>query len=433
MRRVGALLTTGATRTIAAAPVAAKNPRLLNSIINPPVANDSHVRIEIAIATVGVPRLATHMKNDPRLTALAASLPDTVPFVGPETQERAANRPFDARLGANELGFGPSPKAISAMQSAAIDAWMYADPENHDLKMALAAHHSVSPDNIAIDAGIDTLLGILVRLLVDAGTDVVTSAGAYPTFNYHVAGFGGVLHQVPYIDDHEDPAALLEKVKQTGAKLVYLANPDNPMGTLQSAGSVEHMVEQLPNDCLLILDEAYGEFAPSGDLPTIQVDDPRIIRMRTFSKAYGLAGARLGYALGHTDLIRSFNKVRNHFGMCRISQAGALAALEDQEYLEQTLEKVAISKETIASIARDNGLMPLPSATNFVAIDCGGDGAFARAIVTELAKRRIFIRMPFVAPQDRCIRISCGPQDELDALAAALPAALAAARARISI
>ncbi|MGL4279378.1 MAG: aminotransferase class I/II-fold pyridoxal phosphate-dependent enzyme, partial [Albidovulum sp.] len=167
----------------------------------------------------------------PRYTPLVDSLPATVPFVGPETQERARGRRFTARLGANESVFGPSPAAIAAMARAAQDAWMYGDPENHDLRAALAAHHGVTPAHVVVGEGIDGLLGYLVRLLIGPGDAVVTSDGAYPTFNFHVAGFGGVLHKVPYRGDHEDPEALAAKARETGAKLVYIANPDNPMGS----------------------------------------------------------------------------------------------------------------------------------------------------------------------------------------------------------
>ena len=142
-----------------------------------------------------------------------------------------------------------------------------------------------------------------------------------------------------------------------------------------------------------------------------------------------MAGARVGYAFGAPELIRSFEKIRNHFGMNRAAQAGALAALADQDWLAQTCAKVAAARAEIGAIARNNGLTALPSATNFVAVDCGATGDFARKVLGELVTRGIFVRMPFVAPQDRCIRISCGRPEDLAALAAALPAALAAARA----
>ncbi len=368
------------------------------------------------------------MTNDPRLTPLAASLPATVPFVGPETQERATGTPFTARLGANENGFGPSPKVFDAIAAAANDAWKYPDPENHDLCTALAAHLDITPDNVMIDAGIDTLLGVLTRLLIGPGDHVVTSAGAYPTFNYHVAGFGGTLHAVPYRDDREDPAALIAMANEVSAKLIYFANPDNPMGTHHDAATVTGMITSVPDGCLLILDEAYLETAPKGTAPPIDVTDSRVIRMRTFSKAYGLAGARIGYAIGHADVTQAFNKVRNHFGMSRLSQAAGRAALADQTYLHDVTEKIAQSRDRISQIAKDHGLLPLPSATNFVTIDCRQDGVFAKAVLDGLIARGIFVRMPGVAPLNRCIRISCGPDPQIDAFAAALPGALADAQ-----
>ena len=330
--------------------------------------------------------------------------------------------PFVARLGANENVFGPAPAANEAMAQAG--HWMYGDPESHDLRAALAAHHATTPDHIIVGEGIDGLLGYLVRLFVGAGDAVVTSDGAYPTFNYHVAGFGGVLHKVPYVADHEDPTSLFAKAAQVDAKLVYLANPDNPMGSWHSGADIAAALDTLPQGCLLILDEAYVETAPEGTALPLSRDDPRVIRMRTFSKAYGMAGARVGYGIGHPDLITAFHKVRNHFGMNRAAQAGALAALADHDYLNDVLGKIATARDQIGAIARENGLSPLPCATNFVTIDCGRDGAFAKAALEGLVAQGIFVRMPFVAPQNRCIRISCGTPQQLAALSTALPDAL---------
>jgi len=368
--------------------------------------------------------------TQPRFTPLVASLPASVPFVGPETQERARGRAFTARLGANENGFGPSPRAIAAMAAAAGEAWMYGDPENHDLKAALARHHGCRPENIVVGEGIDGLLGSLVRMLVAPGDAVVTSEGAYPTFNFHVTGFGGVLHKVPYRDDHEDPEALLAKAAEVRPKLLYIANPDNPMASCHPGTVIAAMLDRLPEGTLMVLDEAYVELAPEGTAAPIAADDPRVIRLRTFSKAHGLAGARVGYALGAAPLIAGFDKIRNHFGMSRVSQAGALAALGDTTWQAYMRRLVSASRDRIAAIARENGLTPLPSATNFVAIDCGADGAFAQAVLEELIAADIFVRKPAVAPLDRCIRISCGPEPDMQALAAALPGALARARAR---
>lgn len=366
------------------------------------------------------------MRDEPRLTPLAAGLPATVPFVGPETQERRMGRPFAARLGANESVFGPSPHAVAAMQAAAAEVWKYGDPEVHDLRLAIAAHHGCAPAHVIPGEGIDGLLGLIVRLIVGPGDAVVTSAGAYPTFNFHVVGFGGVLHTVPYRDDHEDPDHLIAKAREVGAKLVYIANPDNPMGTWHSAATIARMVEAVPDGCLLLLDEAYIDLAPSGTAPKIDPADPRVIRFRTFSKAHGMAGLRVGYAIGPQPLIAAFDRVRNHFGLGRIAQAGAMAALVDQDWLAHVQGQVARARDRIASIARANGLRPLPSATNFVTVDCGRDGAYAKTVLDGLTEHGIFLRKPFVAPQDRCIRISAGTEGDLDLLAVAFPAVLTA-------
>ncbi len=360
----------------------------------------------------------------PRFTDLAKSLPASVPFVGPETQERDRGRPFAARIGANECVFGPSPATIDAMRQAAPEIWMYGDPENFDLKVALADHHGVSPDNIVVGEGIDGLLGLTVRLFVDAGDAVVTSAGAYPTFNYHVAGFGGHLHTVPYRGDFEDPDALLTMAERQRAKLIYIANPDNPMGTAHDAAEIQAMINRTPEDTVLCLDEAYIEFADTDIAPAIDVSDPRVIRFRTFSKAYGMAGARIGYAVAEAGIALAFNKVRNHFGVSRIAQAGALAALRDQDYLNSVRQRVAEARIRINDIAADNGLGAVPSYTNFVAIDCGHDGDFARQVLSSLNEQDIFVRMPGVAPLNRCIRISAGTGTDLAAFADALPRAL---------
>ncbi len=363
----------------------------------------------------------------PILTPRAAALPSTVPFTGPETLERQNGRLFKARLGANESMFGPSPRAIAAMKAAAEQVWKYGDPETHDLKTALAAHHKCSPQNIVVGEGIDALLGYLTRLMIQPGDPVVTSLGAYPTFNFHVTGYGGTLHRAPYKADHEDPDALLDLARQSRAKLLYLANPDNPMGSQHSAATITDLIANLPAETLLILDEAYIDLAPPGTEPAIPPETANVIRLRTFSKAHGMAGLRTGYAITAAPLATAFDKVRNHFAVGRIAQAGALAALLDQAYLMTIRSKAAAARARLAEIARANGLIPLPSATNFVTMDCTRDGDHARAVLRELLARDIFVRMPGVVPLDRCIRVSLGDDAALTAFAEALPLAIKAA------
>ncbi|NNJ68299.1 MAG: pyridoxal phosphate-dependent aminotransferase [Boseongicola sp.] len=366
----------------------------------------------------------------PPLTPLAESLPASVPFVGPEATERKMGKPFAARLGANENLFGPSPKALTAMAESASEIWKYPDPESHDLRRAIARHLQVAADEVVVGEGIDTLLGYLVRLYVEPGTSVVTSDGAYPTFNYHVTGYGGTLTKVPYKDDMEDPEALLKAASESNARLIYLSNPDNPMGTHHDYGVIDDMIADLNPECLLILDEAYVEFIDDDTVPEIDTTNPNVIRMRTFSKAYGMAGARVGYAFGHRDIVQAFEKVRNHFGLNRTAQIGALAALQDQKYLAKVVQDTADARSIITEIAEENGLATIPSATNFVTIDCGADADFANAVLEDLVARGIFVRKPFAAPGDRCFRVSCGPADTLELFRTALPEALKTAKTR---
>ena len=360
----------------------------------------------------------------PRYTPLVSDLPSTVPFVGPESQERDRKLLFDARLGANENMFGPSPKALAALKKYSNEQWMYGDPTSYELRCALAEKHKISTDNIVVGEGIDGLLGYLVRLLISEGDHVVTSNGAYPTFNYHVSGFGGKIHKVPYLADCEDIVSLIKKACSVDAKLIYFANPDNPMGTHVPGYKIIEALKDLPEGCLFILDEAYSEFAPASSLPSLEITDMRVVRLRTFSKAYGMAGARVGYAMAEENLINSFEKIRNHFGMNRLAQKAALEALSDNQWLLEMVQKVENGRQRIYKIAASNNLKSITSSTNFVAIDCGKDGKFAKKVLTELISLGIFVRMPFVSPQDRCIRVSVGKKRDLDRFEKALPTAL---------
>ena len=352
------------------------------------------------------------MTNRVSFTPIVVGLPATIPFVGPEAIERRRGARFEVRVGANESAFGVSPCAAEAMREAIAQVSWYGDPEAWDLRTEIAARHGVGVDNVCVAGGIDELLGLTVRMLIEPGMPVVTSLGAYPTFNYQVAGFGGELHQVPYRDDHIDLEALVIRVRATGAPLVYLANPDNPMGTWHDAGPIAEFIAALPEDCVLVLDEAYGQFAPASSKLAEDADDPRVVRMHTFSKAYGMAGARIGYAIAHREIIEGFNKIRNHFAVNRIAQAGALASLRDPGFARSVVTQVSEGREAYTRLAGDMGLRALESATNFVAIDAGGDGERARRLLRLLEERRVFVRMPAVAPLDRCIRVTVGTIEE---------------------
>ncbi len=344
-------------------------------------------------------------------TPIVAGLPVTVPFVAPEALQRQSGRVFRLRLGANESNFGPSPRAIEAMRAAVEQINWYADPEGYELREALAARHGVSPREMVFGSGIDDLLGLVVRTYLSPGETAVTSLGAYPTFNYHVNGYGGTLQRVPYRDDRNDLEALAAAAHEHHAKLVYLANPDNPTGSWYPAAQIRAFLDALPEACLLLLDEAYCDFAPEAEMLPMDASDPRLIRLRTFSKAYGMAGARIGYALGPTDMMGAFDRICLHFGINRVAQDGALAALADTAYLALVVGEVAQGREEYATLGRELGLAPLPSYTNFVTFDTGSPER-AKALVAALAERAVFIRMPGAPPIDRCIRVTVGTAEE---------------------
>ncbi len=364
----------------------------------------------------------------PELSPIAAALDEAVPFVGPEDIERRSGTKLRARMGANENPFGPAPSVLAAMQNAAAESWHYGDPENHDLRLAIARHLGIDPLNVMPGEGVDALLGMAIRLYAAPGSAVVTSLGGYPTFNYHVVGYGARLHTVLFLGDRENIGELARAARDTEAAMVYLANPDNPMGSWWDAASVEGFIDAVPPTTMIILDEAYGEFAPAGTMPKLDLDRPNLLRMRTFSKAYGLAGARVGYVLGEKQSVSAFNRIRNHFAINNIAQSAAIAALADQDFLQQALTAVQASLQDTAAIVRRHGLLPLPTATNFLAVDCGRDGPFAQAVLDGLATHGVFVRKPAVSGLNRCIRISAGTEADRTLLDQALGEVLAGLR-----
>ena len=362
----------------------------------------------------------TAADDRPRYSRLVAALPATVPFVPPEALERRIGRTLELRIGANESAFGPSPKAVAAIAAGAGRVNWYCDPEGYVLREALARHHRVKRENIGLGIGIDDLLGLTVRALIDPGDPVVMSHGAYPTFAFHVSGFGGRFVHAPYRADRNDGAALAAAANASGSRLVYLSNPDNPTGSWLSAEEQQRMIAALPRDAVLILDEAYSDFAPPDSLPEIDPEDPRVIRMRTFSKAHGMAGMRIGYVIGPAELVATFDKIRHHFGVSRLAQEAALASLGDRAFIADVVRRVAEGRADYARLAERLQLRALPSATNFVTIDMGTGARARAALALLLEEEACFLRMPGVAPLDRLIRVTVGTEPERTGFAAAL-------------
>ena len=364
------------------------------------------------------------MRKPPPFTSVVRNLPATVPFVAPEALERQRGRPLKVRLGANESAFGISPLARQAMLEALDHLAWYNDPESYELRAELARIHRVSMENIIVGSGIDDLLGLVAHTFITPGETAVTSLGAYPTFNYFVAAYGGQLSAVPYRDDRNDLTALIDRAANTGARLLYLANPDNPSGSWHKSGDLEDAIAQLPPQTLLLLDEAYAEFAPANAIPQVEPNDPQVIRLYTFSKVHGMAGARIGYAITASETVAAFNKIRVQFGVNRVAQAGALTSLRDHEFVSSVVAAVATGRQEYETLARKLGLATLPSATNFVSIDMGSFER-ARATMDALLAHGVFVRMPGAPPLNRCIRVTVGLPAERALFAEALTEVLA--------
>ncbi len=355
--------------------------------------------------------------------SILAGLPATTPFVGPETLQRRLGRPYDLRLGANESSFGVSPRAEAVLRAEAARANWYCDAEHFELKQALSSELGCSVENIVVGEGIDGLLGLFVRAFIDPGDVVVTSLGGYPTFNYHVKGYGGRLVEVPYRDDfHNDLEGLLEAAQRQKAKLLYLSNPDNPTGTMLGREAIAGLLEALPEGCLLLLDEAYYEFMPQEELLALEAEDARLVRLRTFSKAHGLAGLRIGYALCTASLAAALDKIRMHFGVGRLSQLAAAASLTDSAFVQGVIAEVGRGRADYAALAESLSLPFIPSFTNFVAIDVGSEER-SQAMVGLLHEAGVFVRRPGAPRLGRHVRVSVGRSEERAALAERFAAA----------
>ncbi len=288
-------------------------------------------------------------------------------------------------------------------------------------------------DQVLVTVGVSEALDLAMRALLAPGDEVLIPEPCYVSYKacVHLAGGKPVPVATSAAQEFKVRAADLEALLTPRTKVLMMGFPNNPTGAIMNREDLlELALFAEKHDLIVISDEIYGDLTYEGEhvsfasLPGMQ---ERTILLNGFSKAYAMAGARVGYAIGPAELIAGFDRIRNHFGINRIGQAGALAALQDRDWLAHILSQVAHARSRIATIARDNGLTPLPSATNFIAIDCGRDGAYARRILAALSDQGIFARMPGVAPMDRCIRVSCGPEPELAALAEALPRAIKAA------
>jgi len=359
-----------------------------------------------------------------RPTRAVEAIPAMTPFIGPEQLMRETNRRELVRLGANESPFGPSPRAMAAMARELPRLAWYGDPESLDLRDALAAKHGCRPEEIVVGSGIDDLMGLAVRAFVAPGDGALALRGTYPTFAYHVVGYAGRLIETAYRDDGTpDWESLAAAARREAPAIVYFANPDNPSGRFVDRHAMSAFYESLPHDTLLLLDEAYADFVDDDELIAPPLED-RLIRLRTFSKAYGMAGARIGYAVATESNVRTFQKIRLHYGINRNAQVGALESLRDDEFRRYVVDATAQAREEYYRLAREVGRRSIESRTNFVCIEMETPQRAVR-VMEELLARGVWVRKPGAPPLDACIRVSAGTEPMRAALADALRAVLA--------
>ena len=356
----------------------------------------------------------------PTHSDLVNSIPSLVPFEAPEALERRLGVRFELRLGANESPFGPDPRAVEAMRTRVATSAHYGDPQCHALREAIGAKHGVPMTNVAVASGIDELLLLCCRLFAGPGRQVLTTLGSYPTFDYAAYGVGAQIRRIPYRCDAPDLEAL---ASAADASIVYLANPDNPSGHLSSRGEVAHLRDALPAGALLLLDEAYADFVPPSLFPAVDLNDPGVVRLRTFSKAYGMAGMRVAYMLAHEEHVKALDKIRLHFGVNAVAQAGALASLADDSYVSWVVEETARQKARLVDIAASHGIPAFNSHTNFVPLDLGSRER-AEAVLGSLLRHGVFVRKPSAPPLDRLVRVTVGTGHQVKRFAEILPLAL---------
>nr|WP_299245565.1 aminotransferase class I/II-fold pyridoxal phosphate-dependent enzyme [uncultured Halomonas sp.] len=310
-----------------------------------------------------MPRHARHLYRDgPRN-----------PFPGVKALERRLGREIPHRLGSNE-GLDMPHAALSKRfgDDVAALARSYGDAEALGVRQRLSERLGTSLEALLVDAGADSLIALVLRAICDPGCVVITSAGTYPTFRYFAQGQGCAVQEVSYQDRPgvlaPDLAALAAAAASHRARLVYLANPDNPGGHLHDDQAIATLRNALPADCTLLLDEAYHDFRPDAEAPNNGAVWPGVIRLRTFSKAHGLAGLRIGYAIAMPECIEILQKVRIHYAVSSLAQAAAETVLDHADEVRAHIDAVIHRRERLADWLRELGGDVPDSATNFVAL-----------------------------------------------------------------
>lgn len=327
------------------------------------------------------------------------------------------------KLASNENPLGPSPMALAAIRNALHDINRYPDGGSFNLRQKLAQHLGVNESNLVIGNGSDEIILLALRAVLNRGDEVIVAKPTFLMYEITSKIEGARIVEVPMKDFHYDLKTMKDKVKNR-TRLVFIANPDNPVGTYVRLKDVEEFMDGLPEDVLVFFDEAYYEFASrEKDYPdTLKyLGNRNIIITRTFSKAYGLAGLRIGYAIADAKLITYLDRVRQPFNVNSLAQKAACAALCDSEFLEKTKKMVVSGKEYLYRKFDELGLKAIHSATNFILIDVKTD---ANALYKKMLSLGVIVRSMAEWNMDTFIRVTVGTPKENERFIRALKKAL---------
>lgn len=361
------------------------------------------------------------MHPRPRRHLLAIS-----PYKLPETQVPGASRVL--HLASNESAVPPSPAAVDAYRRAAGDLRFYPDGPATGLREAIAAHEGLDPNRIVCGAGSMELLSLIASVYLEPGAEAIHSRYGYLYFQTATRLAGAVPVAAPERDVEGDVDAILGRVTPA-TRVVFLANPNNPTGSLVPPGEVERLRRELRPDVLLILDAAYAEFVAAPDYQPgarlVEAAGDNTVMLRTFSKIHGLAALRVGWAYCPLPVADMLNRVRGPNNVCAAAQAAAIAALSDTAHVAQYFEQNARLRRWFTGEARALGLAPHDSEGNFVLIrfNRGADRS-AAATWEHLKRQGILVRPMDEYGLDDCLRFTIGTEDEMRATAAALRAFL---------
>lgn len=349
----------------------------------------------------------------------------TIRDVKPYTQGKAgtAGNPAPIKLSSNELPYPPSPGAVAAFHQVEPDIGRYPDGGQQALRNAIADLHRVPASNIFAGNGSEEAIGLMVRAILNPGDQILVSGNSFVMTEIYARSVGAEIITCPETNHIVDVDAFLARVTAK-TRIVYICSPNNPTGTYTTAANLERLYSALPKAVLLIVDAAYAEFADAPDYDSglsLFRPDGRVAVTRTFSKAYGLAGLRIGYAVAPDAVIDAVSRLRTPFNASTAAMAAATAAVEDQGHLRAAVARIRRTRAEFTATLQDLGLTVVPSQANFVLIDLRDHWGNACALDEALQNAGILGR-PVAAGTSQEYRITIGTEDEMRKTAAAIRA-----------